>query len=574
MSEEAENFIYSLKGNDGQNIITEINLTNGYVNATALCKSAGKVWNNYFQIKRTKDFLKELDLHDDKSSCPLVMSKKGGNNKGTWVHPNVAIDLANWCSPKFQVAVVLLVNKYMSGELTTEESVRVSELANEKNVLVTSFHSKPVVYIGSVECPEFTGVKIGSTDDIRTREACHKRELEKFKLIKVYDTLNNKVVERRLLDECSAKGVRKSVKIKGKSQTELVEFNENFLLENLLEIAQEITDTNTHPIIEEIEQKIKLLESDKEIEIEREKTKQMEIQEKTRQMEIELELEKIKSISKNSPDEIQETLEITPEQTSSEPCNDTHSINKFINKYYQVGTDVPTDKYRVKLSEIYELYKKNHFESFTYPPICECDFNKYMKNVLKFDKKACNWHNKTHMTWIGIRLREKPKTQIQELIEDFIETRCVLKDDCQIDTKLLYDTFEKYVIDRGYDAIKQNGISRQSFHTELFKNNKISIKQWAINGKKHAFSGIQLKNSMSINEIVKLFTEEKCVKEHGLRVKNIDLVAEFMKFIENKKYTVYSPRKYFLKAFQELNSEIVPKYVTQSDFGFIGITLK
>jgi hypothetical protein len=36
--------------------------SNGYINASQLCKAAGKQWSNYYQNKNTKDFINELQV--------------------------------------------------------------------------------------------------------------------------------------------------------------------------------------------------------------------------------------------------------------------------------------------------------------------------------------------------------------------------------------------------------------------------------------------------------------------------------------------------------------------------------
>jgi hypothetical protein len=46
----------------------------------------------------------------------------GGKHAGSWVHPRVAIRLAEWCSVKFSVATNGVIYRYMRGEVTTEES--------------------------------------------------------------------------------------------------------------------------------------------------------------------------------------------------------------------------------------------------------------------------------------------------------------------------------------------------------------------------------------------------------------------------------------------------------------------
>jgi hypothetical protein len=52
----------------------------------------------------------------------LVMTFQGGTPElqGTWVHPDVAINLGQWCSPKFAVAVSQWVREWMSGNFTTK----------------------------------------------------------------------------------------------------------------------------------------------------------------------------------------------------------------------------------------------------------------------------------------------------------------------------------------------------------------------------------------------------------------------------------------------------------------------
>jgi hypothetical protein len=93
-------------------------LSDGYVNATAMCQANGKRWFDYERIDRTQDYIKALHqdlgwMPDDPgsyiSSCldapELVVSIKGGTPdlQGTWIHPRLAIDLARWISPAFAV---------------------------------------------------------------------------------------------------------------------------------------------------------------------------------------------------------------------------------------------------------------------------------------------------------------------------------------------------------------------------------------------------------------------------------------------------------------------------------------
>ena len=47
-------------------------------------------------------------------------------SEGTWVHRKVAIHLAQWISPDFAIWVTDLVERYVTGQVTTEESIGVA----------------------------------------------------------------------------------------------------------------------------------------------------------------------------------------------------------------------------------------------------------------------------------------------------------------------------------------------------------------------------------------------------------------------------------------------------------------
>lgn len=87
----------------------------GYINATALCKAAGKAWADYRRLGNTDDFLIELSSDMGIPISDLVQSSKGGLIQGTWVHPQVAINLAQWLSAKFAVQVSKWVHEWMNG---------------------------------------------------------------------------------------------------------------------------------------------------------------------------------------------------------------------------------------------------------------------------------------------------------------------------------------------------------------------------------------------------------------------------------------------------------------------------
>lgn len=101
-----------------QNSVIDQRAEDGYINATAMCKAAGKLMADYMRLGSTKDFLSELHSDMGIPISELVQSVKGGESQlqGTWVHPQVAIHLAQWLSPKFAVQVSKWVHEWMTGK--------------------------------------------------------------------------------------------------------------------------------------------------------------------------------------------------------------------------------------------------------------------------------------------------------------------------------------------------------------------------------------------------------------------------------------------------------------------------
>jgi hypothetical protein len=89
----------------------------GYINGTALCKASGKQLKHYLENKGTKEFLKELESVVGIPTTELIQIIQGGHPKlqGTWVHPQVAINLGQWASPKFAVFVSKWVLDWLNG---------------------------------------------------------------------------------------------------------------------------------------------------------------------------------------------------------------------------------------------------------------------------------------------------------------------------------------------------------------------------------------------------------------------------------------------------------------------------
>jgi hypothetical protein len=79
----------------------------GYVNATAMCKANGKRWAKFRESAQCEAYMPALAAEDRISVFDLVVSQRGGTGAGgsTWIHPDLATELARWISPAFSVFV-------------------------------------------------------------------------------------------------------------------------------------------------------------------------------------------------------------------------------------------------------------------------------------------------------------------------------------------------------------------------------------------------------------------------------------------------------------------------------------
>jgi hypothetical protein len=73
-----------------------------FVNATQWCKQFSKRWAKFEESPETKGFIRACCESKQVPKRDLVQSVKGS---GTWVHPLIAIKLAEWLSPEFEVYV-------------------------------------------------------------------------------------------------------------------------------------------------------------------------------------------------------------------------------------------------------------------------------------------------------------------------------------------------------------------------------------------------------------------------------------------------------------------------------------
>ena len=108
------------------NIIITSRSDDNFINATQLCQAGGKQFNDWYRLNTTKQLINEIESETGIPVSQLIDIKKGNSsefNQGSWIHPELAIQLAQWISPKFAIQVSKwIINLFTNGkvEITTK----------------------------------------------------------------------------------------------------------------------------------------------------------------------------------------------------------------------------------------------------------------------------------------------------------------------------------------------------------------------------------------------------------------------------------------------------------------------
>jgi hypothetical protein len=126
-------------------IVVEQRNTDGFINGTAMCVACGKDISDWLRTDETWELVsalaESLDIKSISALKPksiktrvsaaypsLAISKRGSPDRGggTWLHPDLAIQLAQWCSPTFGIQVSRWVREWMitgTNPIHTQEDI-------------------------------------------------------------------------------------------------------------------------------------------------------------------------------------------------------------------------------------------------------------------------------------------------------------------------------------------------------------------------------------------------------------------------------------------------------------------
>ena len=179
------------------NVIIISRSEDNYINATQLCKAGDKKFNHWITLESTKELITELESDTGITASELVEINKGGNykNQSTWIHPDLAIQLAQWISAKFALQVSKWIRRLFSNSKVeiTIKALKCKEkelkIKNDKIKLLENLHIKKqkreeypdkyVIYILTTEENKKNGIYIiGKAKDLKTRLSTYNKTTE------------------------------------------------------------------------------------------------------------------------------------------------------------------------------------------------------------------------------------------------------------------------------------------------------------------------------------------------------------------------------------------------------------
>ena len=129
-----EIIVHELNGNP-----VEQKVKTGYINGTNICKSCYKDISTWKRSKAAKDLIEALEADLQICRSELMYSERGAN-RGTWVHPDLAVPLAMWASPRFAISRFSLGSGM--GSNCQESYQRRNQHPPSRNLAASTAHGK------------------------------------------------------------------------------------------------------------------------------------------------------------------------------------------------------------------------------------------------------------------------------------------------------------------------------------------------------------------------------------------------------------------------------------------------
>lgn len=105
------------------------------VNATEMAKFFNKRPIDWLQNKQTEEFITELSKVRKSTLADLVQVSRGGDNPGTWMHEDVALEFARWLHPGFAIWCNDRIKELLKHGITATEATIESIINDPANTI-------------------------------------------------------------------------------------------------------------------------------------------------------------------------------------------------------------------------------------------------------------------------------------------------------------------------------------------------------------------------------------------------------------------------------------------------------
>jgi hypothetical protein len=192
-----------------------------YINATQLCQAGGKKFSHWITLDNTKELIKVLESDAGIPASQLIDIKKGKSknfNQGSWIHPDLAGQLAQWISPLFALQVSKWIRTlFTNGSIdiktlkdkdielkTKDKKIKLLENLCIKKHKREEFPEKNVIYLLSTEENKKNRIFIiGKAKDLKDRLSTYDKtcdhEVVYYKECKSEDDM--KIIEEMVLQK-------------------------------------------------------------------------------------------------------------------------------------------------------------------------------------------------------------------------------------------------------------------------------------------------------------------------------------------------------------------------------------
>lgn len=93
--------------------VVHLRVIDGYINLNQMADAAGKRIDNWMRLQETTSLLREFASDPLYQGVPSLIAVEGRTG-GTWAHPDIAIQFAQWCSPAFALQVSRWVRQWLT----------------------------------------------------------------------------------------------------------------------------------------------------------------------------------------------------------------------------------------------------------------------------------------------------------------------------------------------------------------------------------------------------------------------------------------------------------------------------